>query len=82
MRRRELLTAAGILALPGLLVVVDASTLLRAEESEKERGGSRSRRTNRGWTTERIMPKTPRLHSPARPAEASSTYRSARPAKE
>jgi hypothetical protein len=35
MRRRELLTAAGILALLGLFVLVDASTLLRAEESEK-----------------------------------------------
>ncbi len=35
MRRRELLTAAGILALLALFVLVDASTLLRAEESEK-----------------------------------------------
>lgn len=33
MRRRELL--AGVLALLGLFVLVDASTLLRAEESEK-----------------------------------------------
>src|SRR5262245_10681943 len=35
MRCRELLTAAGILAVVGLFVLVDAGTLLRAEESEK-----------------------------------------------
>ena len=35
MRRRELLTAAGVLALPGLLVFLDAGPSLRAEESEK-----------------------------------------------
>jgi len=35
MRRRELLTAAGVLALFGLFVLVDATKLLRAEESEK-----------------------------------------------
>jgi hypothetical protein len=35
MRRPELLTAAGILALPGLFVLVDAGTSLRAQESEK-----------------------------------------------
>jgi hypothetical protein len=34
-RRRELLTAAGVLALPGLLVLLDAGASLRAEESEK-----------------------------------------------
>jgi hypothetical protein len=35
MRRRELLTAAGVLALPGLLVLLDAGPSLRAEESGK-----------------------------------------------
>jgi hypothetical protein len=35
MRRRKLFTAAGVLALPGLLVLVDASPSLRAEDSEK-----------------------------------------------
>jgi hypothetical protein len=35
MRRRGSLTAAGVLALPGLFVLVGASTLLRAEESEE-----------------------------------------------
>src|SRR3954468_770016 len=35
MRRRELPTAAGILAMLGLFGLVDASTLLRAEKSEK-----------------------------------------------
>ena len=35
MRRRELLTAAGILALPGLFVLIGASTSLRAQDSEK-----------------------------------------------
>jgi hypothetical protein len=35
MRRRELLTVAGVLALLGLFVLVDAGTLLRAEDSEK-----------------------------------------------
>src|SRR3954469_4178926 len=38
---------------------------------KRERGGSRTRRANPGWTTEQIMLKTSRLHSPARPAEAS-----------
>jgi hypothetical protein len=33
--RRELLTAADVLALLGLFVLVDASTLLRAEDSEE-----------------------------------------------
>ena len=35
MRRRELLAAAGISTLLGLFVLVDASTSLRAEKSEK-----------------------------------------------
>ena len=48
---------------------------------KKERGGSRSSRTNPGWNTEQIILKTPRLHSPARRAEGSSRYGSTRPAK-
>ena len=35
MRRRELLTAVGVLAWPGLLVLLDAGPSLRAEESER-----------------------------------------------
>jgi len=35
MRRRELFAAAGVLALLGLFVLLDARTLLRAEESAK-----------------------------------------------